>query len=146
MINLTDQQIKEIAELLDAGMVCYYNKKTGEIKSVIDFDSNPGADEELWEDDIKELEDNDEDYIHFESYTSRESFEVMADFAENVDNTGLRKKLIYALNNRKPFQNFKWQIDNSGEYRQKWFDFKNNRYIEFVKDQLEAINRSDDEG
>lgn len=41
----------------------------------------------------------------------------MADFAENVDDTRLKDKLTNALNRPKPFQNFKWQIDNSGEFR-----------------------------
>jgi hypothetical protein len=30
-------------------------------------------------------------------------------------------------------------VDNSGSYRQKWFDFKNQRLIEWVKDQLEIL-------
>ena len=64
----------------------------------------------------------------------------MADFAENVDSIKLRESLINALNKKHPFQNFKWIIDNSGPYRQKWFDFKNQRLIEWVKDQLEILD------
>ena len=52
----------------------------------------------------------------------------MLDFAESVDNVNLQERLINSLNKSKPFRNFKWQIDNSGNYLQKWFDFKNNRY------------------
>ena len=39
MINLTKDQIKEIAEQLDCGMRCYINKETGEIKTTPDFDN-----------------------------------------------------------------------------------------------------------
>lgn len=46
---------------------------------------------------------------------------------------------INALNRSKPFRNFKWQIDNSGDYRQVWFDFKRRRYKEFVKKQIEEF-------
>ena len=35
MIKLTDQQIKEIAENLDCGMRCFYNKQSGEIKTLL---------------------------------------------------------------------------------------------------------------
>lgn len=145
MINLTDKQIKNIAEDLDCGFICYYNKRTGEIKNMLDMDSWDGADEELWEEDQKELEENSADYIEFEGFESRESFIIMEDFAETVDDSKLRDSLINALNKRKPFANFKWQIDNSGDYRQQWFDYKNKRYIEHVKDQLEQYNSMEDD-
>ncbi len=62
----------------------------------------------------------------------------MADFAEQLDDSNkLKTKLINALNKRKPFREFKFVIDNSGEYRQKWFDFKNEQLQQWVKDKFE---------
>jgi hypothetical protein len=138
MIKLTKDQVKEIADQLDVGMKCYINKETGEIVSVLDFESWPTADTELWEDVLNELEENWDKYIEIERMKSHESFEIMADFAETVDDKDLQNKLILSLNKRHPFQNFKWQIDNSGPYRQKWFDFKNQRIIDWVRNQLES--------
>jgi hypothetical protein len=113
------------------------------IKFMLDFDSGY-ADEELWEDDIKELDENWDKYVEIQKMESHESFEIMADFAENVDNRELRDSLIKALNNKHPFRNFKWVVDNSGPYRQKWFDFKNQRLIEWVETQLDVINTIND--
>lgn len=144
MIKLTKQQIKEIAEELDCGMKCYYNKKTKEIKLLPDFDSYYGADEEPWAEELKKLEENWTDYIEIECMNSQESFLVMENFANFIENSTLREKLINSLNRSKPFRNFKWIIDNSGDYRQQWFEFKNQKYIEFVKDQLEQFNRIED--
>lgn len=141
MIKLTDQQIKEIAENLDGGMKCYYNEQTGEIKILLDFDNFDGADEELWEEEIKEIDEHWGDLVEFEKISSRESFQLMVDFAESVDNPRLQERLFIALNRSKPFRNFKWQIDNSGEYRQRWFKYKDQRYIEWVKEQLNDHNR-----
>lgn len=45
-MNLTIKQIEEIAENLDCGTKCYYNLKTGEIKTLLNFDSWDDADEE----------------------------------------------------------------------------------------------------
>lgn len=140
MIALNRKQISEIADSLDAGMNCYFNIKSGEIKTIIDLDSWIGADEEPWEEDIKEIEENYEDYIAFDRMNTNQSFELMADFADSLDNENIRIKLENALNKSKPFRNFKWVIDNSGEYRNQWFEFKKNRYIEFVKEQIEAYN------
>ena len=67
----------------------------------------------------------------------------MADFTETVDNQKLRDKLVNSLNKSKPFRNFKWQIDNSGEYRQKWFDYKKLRYIKSVKEQIDNYKREE---
>ncbi|MGE5458716.1 MAG: UPF0158 family protein [Methanococcaceae archaeon] len=89
MISLTKDQIKEIADYLDSGMKCYINKETGILKFTPDYDSGY-ADEELWEDDLNELEKNWDKYVEIEKMESHESFEIMADFAENVDNRELR--------------------------------------------------------
>lgn len=144
MIKLTKDQIKEVAEQLDCGFKCYVNKETGTIQSVINFDKWLGGDEDPWAEVTKELEENWDKYIEVDGMESKDSFNVMADFAENVDSVELRESLIKALNRKHPFQNFKWVIDNSGPYRQKWFDFKNQRYIEWVEDQLESFNFPND--
>lgn len=144
MIKLTKDQIKEVAEQLDCGFKCYVNKETGTIQSVINFDKWLGGDEDPWTEVTKELEENWDKYIEVDGMESKDSFNVMADFAENVDSVELRESLIKALNRKHPFQNFKWVIDNSGPYRQKWFDFKNQRYIEWVEDQLESFNFPND--
>lgn len=134
----TEKQIEEIADNLDCGMRCYYNLKTGDLKTIIDFDSWIDADEEPWDKDLKEIEENWSDYIEFEGMTSNDSFKIMTDFADNIDNKKIQDKLYNALNKSKPFRNFKWQIDNSADYRQQWFDFKKIRYIQLVKDQIDT--------
>ncbi len=133
----TKKQIQEIAENLDCGMRCFYNLKTGEIKTILNFDSGIGVDEEIWEEESKEIDKNWDDYFEFEGFESYESFKIMEDFAEIVEDTKLQNKLINALNRPKPFRNFKCQIDNSGDYRQQWFDFKKMRYIQWIKEQID---------
>jgi len=139
MISLTKDQIKEIAEQLDCGMRCYINKETGAIQITPDFD-NWYTDDELWTDVLIELEENWGNYVEIERMESRDSFDLMADFAESVDSKELRDSLINALNKKHPFRNFKWVVDNSGPYRQKWFDFKNRSLIEWVEKKLGEIN------
>jgi hypothetical protein len=68
---------------------------------------------------------------------SNQSFRVMERFVDRVDSEKFREKLINALNRRKPFRNFKYQIDDS-DYRQDWFDFKLQQNMEWVKEQIEA--------
>lgn len=140
MISLTKSQIKEIAEFLDSGMKCYIHRETGNIKSVLDFESSQSDDIEVWEDDIKELKENWDSYCEIKRMNSYESFKIMEDFVETVDATRLHDDLTNALNKKHPFQSFKWLIDNSGLYRQRWFDFRNQKQIEWVIDQLNNLD------
>lgn len=39
----------------------------------------------------------------------------------------MEKPFTQSFKQAEPFQNFKYEIDNSGEYRQQWFDFKQER-------------------
>jgi hypothetical protein len=139
-MKLTKKQIEEIADDLDCGMRCFYHLKTREITTLLNYDHWMGADTEPWEEDMEEIDENWGDYFEFQGFESHESFQIMADFAESIDNPKLQNKLISALNRSKPFRNFKWQIDNSGEYRQQWFQFKKTRYIQWVIEQIEIYN------
>jgi hypothetical protein len=141
-LKLTEEQIKSIAEELDAGFNVYLNIETKEIKSIIDFDNNYAADTEPWEEDVKEIEENFNKYLKFEKMDSRESFQVMEEFVVTVNDEELRKKIELGLSLSKPFRNFKDIIDDENEYRKNWFAFKSTKYIEFVKEQLESYNNN----
>jgi hypothetical protein len=143
-MKLTEKQIEEIADNLDIGLKCFYNLKTGEIKSILNFDRWMGADREPWEEESKEIDDNRTDYYEFEGFTSHDSFEIMADFAESVDDRRLQDKLFSALNRSKPFRNFKWEIDNSGKYRELWFTYKRWRLKEWIRKQADQIENTDE--
>lgn len=134
-MNLTDKQISEIAELLDCGMTCFYHIPTGEIES--HPDPNDGYfDPEPWQDLIDKIEKDWGNYERFEKMNSNESFQVMERFANSLTDTKFKDKVMESISRRKPFQNFKRLIDHS-DYRQMWFDFKNQSYIDYVREQIE---------
>ena len=138
MLTFTKEQIKEITDQLDTGFRVFYHKVSGELIFVPDTDKHYGMEIEAWQDDLDKLDKDFTAYQEIEAMDSRDSFGVMADFAEQVPDSNLRNKLIDALNRKKPFREFKFVIDNSGKYRQSWFDFKNNRYLEWTEDQVKA--------
>ena len=137
----TEKQIEEIADYLDCGMRCYFNLKTGDIKILPNFDDWLGADEEPWQDEIRKIDEAGGDCLEFEGFETHESFQIMIDFAERIEEPKLRDELIKILNRPKPFRNFKWQIDRSGVYRQQWFDFKKMRYVNWVKEQIDLNDK-----
>lgn len=134
-MKITKEQISEIAELLDCGMICFYHRPTGTIESYPDPDS-PFFDPEVWQDTIKRIENDWGNYDRFEKMDSTQGFQLMEDFAYSLTDEKFRDKIIDQLSRRRPFRNFKNLIDSS-DYRQSWFDFKKNAYIDFVKKQIE---------
>jgi Uncharacterised protein family (UPF0158) len=136
MLTFTKQQIKEIADQLDCGFRAFYHKQSGELIFVPNTEKHPNMDTEAWEDELDKLDENYLDYKQIEAMESSDSFNLMEDFAEEMSDARLQGKLFTALNRKHPFREFKFVIDNSGEYRNAWFEFKNKRYFEWVENQI----------
>jgi hypothetical protein len=63
------------------------------------------------------------------------------EFARQItDEFELQAELLDALAKKKPFQEFKYVIDCSGPFRQDWFDFKNQKMVKWVEDQVAALD------
>jgi hypothetical protein len=137
MDNSLKNIIKEIAENLDCGNNCYYNSKTNEILTIPNFENTSDEQElkEFFRDDLNKISEHKADFIKFEVLESFESFKIMERFSEQMSDQNFKSKLKNVLENKKPFQNFKNSIDNS-DFRQEWFDFKENELEKIVEIQL----------
>lgn len=141
MTTLSKENIKEIADQMDMGLNAFFHKETGELIFVPDLDQFYGMDLEGWDEDFDKLKKNKKKFIEIEKQRSHDSFQAMQDFAEQVDDTSTRTKLLEALNRKKPFSNFKDAVDNSGDYREQWFAFKDKRNIEWVEAALKYLEK-----
>jgi hypothetical protein len=97
------EKIKDIAENLDIGMKCFVHLETKEIKFIPDFDKHPCMDSEVRSADNKEIENNLGAYLEIDGMDSRDSFRVMEDFVDTVENENLKEKLVDSLHRPKPF-------------------------------------------
>ena len=132
--------LKDIAEKMEMGMSCFIHKKTYEVVPVPDEGRFPEMDWEeedsLWKEDIDKVSDN-PDYLEIEKMQSSDSFKVMEGFALSLPENATKIRLITALEGYKPFGNFNHQIHNAGKEKEKWFQFRREKEIEWIKDQLE---------
>lgn len=135
MLSPTPTQIKEIAEQLDCGFCCYYNTKTGEIISIPDFEDSISDFEEFYGEDLAKIKKDKKNYVIITKPSSREGFEIMENFIDEVEDIKLRDELSNALNKKKPFSHFKFIVENSA-YRQTWFDFKAEQIQRLVIEQM----------
>lgn len=116
----TKEQIEKIAESLDKWYEEFFSSQNRGNKRITHFENWLDSSAiDLWDDDVKEIEKNSEDYFEFENIDSYEFYQIMTDFAESVKDIRLQERLIQALSSSKPFRNFKWQIAYSGNYREK---------------------------
>jgi hypothetical protein len=123
------------------GMVCFLNTGTMETESLLS-DSYPVSGDDEYEALCREIYDKVDSWEHFariDPPESRRAYQIMEDFIENcIPDKDWRTKygLMEALSKRKPFQNFKYTIDNS-PYRQSWFNFRQIQLEEFVRECLD---------
>ncbi len=71
--------------------------------------------------------------LHIEPMSSRESFQIMEDFADSVTDKVDQEKLYVALNQRHPFSSFKDMLHYTGQ-RENWFAYKDERMKEVVEE------------
>jgi len=138
-MELTEEQVKAIAEDLQTGFDVYLHIDTKEMKTIREFEELDESSSE-WRKELKEIKKDPNKYLSFEKLDSVESFRLMSDFIGTVSNKNLREKLEMAIDQPKPGRNFNIILNNEPQYRQKWFDFRNDKYIEYVKTILELHN------
>lgn len=130
--------INPIAQSIDAGFSCFLNPETLEMEDVpkmlidnsheFEMLTRHSADEE-------ELKHESwQEYYTFEPLDSHESFLIMQNFTENLNDEILREELFDALNNKSPFANFKRVIDKR-ELSGHWFPYK----MEYLEDHVKQI-------
>lgn len=144
MNNTTTKNIKEIAEQLDCGFRAYIHKKTKQLLFFPDEDSLPNIEIDFWNEELEQLENNYTDYYEIDKWTTSDAFETMKEFAEQLTEKNLQSRLFIALKKNKPFRKFKFVINNSGDFRQQWFDFKNKWQQDFVARQLNKLKLTDE--
>ena len=129
--------IKEIAQVLDSGFNCYYNPKTDEIVTIPNFGQISDEDEfrETFGVELEKVKKSKAEFIKIEVLESFKSFKIMERFISQIADKQLQAQLENILERKKPFPNFKNSIDNS-DYRQNWFDFKQNELEKIVETQL----------
>jgi len=138
-MKISEENISEIAEWLDMGMICAYHQPT----ETVEYHPDPLSayfDPELWDEVMDKIDSDMENYIRFEGMESRQAFRVMEDFANAIPDLRFKSRLFDELSRPKPFRNFKFAVDNS-EYREDWFAFKHEAFKDWVKKQIEYMEK-----
>ncbi len=127
--------VPQIADSLNAGLVCFLNIDTLEVEDVPESLATDPDEYELMTG--ESFEDLDLKYLKWDNFIeihppgSNVSYSYMTDFAEALPNCSFKQRAFQALEQKRPFANFKYLVENS-DYSQDWFDYKQNRLEEYV--------------
>src|SRR5882757_1242765 len=138
-IEIKPETVKEIAEYLDMGMLCFYNKTNGELEYYPDGLEYSGLEDE-WAEVTSKIEASPKAYLQIEKMNSREAFKVMENFINGINHIPTHNKFIDVISRKKPFAHFNNMISHYPDLQEQWFAYKLQSYIEFVKSQIELNN------
>lgn len=137
-MEITPQLLDDIAQELSIGNCCFLNIHTGEVAtypSVLKYDD---TDSEFWQDVLDQVNDTPQDYIEIEGMESWESFGVMEDFISVMVPAIHQNRFVDAISKKHPFRRFNELLHDFESLRNQWFEYKYQRYMTFVNEQLES--------
>ena len=129
-----DVYLEDIADKLEETTDCweqYLNIRTGKFETLSDG-TYIETDEELAE----KIEESDE-YIRLPNQREIPEYNIMENFAANIENTDVSNRLFSALKGRKPFRHFKDEINYIG-IAEEYYRFKSAALLRIAQDWCEA--------
>jgi uncharacterized FlgJ-related protein len=87
--------VREIAQELDCGNECYYNRRTNEIIAIPDFSQISDEEEfkEIFREHLEKIHQKKENFIKIEIPESFESFKIMEQFIEQLKDQNFKLEL-----------------------------------------------------
>ena len=132
--QLSKKQVFDISQELQCGMKVFVNTDTLEYKSVLDMDDMD--DLGCWDEELGEIENTWKRFFTIEKMSSREGYQIMEDFVNELRDGYFKENLIKILERKSPFANFEAEVESS-EFREQWFAFRDAAYVEYVQEELE---------
>lgn len=132
-MEVTDELLREIAEILDEGEVVYLHKTTLEMLTYPDSDD---SEFDYLKEEVREIVfANPDDYVLFEPPTSHESYRFMEEFAISQPTDAMRARLLDSLQAKRPFRAFRDAIEWNG-LLDDWYISKQAQLEIFARDQV----------
>jgi hypothetical protein len=146
MLTLSEKEVEKIAAQLLKGMICFYqldNKKIHHLPDDEDYFNYDLTPEE--EDILDEIDDNPDNFAEFTKMEPNQEHQVMENFAERiVKERNFQDELFNALSKPKAATGFKFLIDSSGKYSEKWQEYRIGKYKDWVKEQVDSFNYAEE--
>lgn len=146
MLTLSEKEVENIAAQLLKGMICFYQldkKKLHHLPDDEDYFNYDLTPEE--EDILDEIDDDPDNFAEFTRMESAQEHQMMENFVDKVvRERNFQDELFNALSKPKAATAFKFLIDSSGKYNEKWSTYRLDKYKDWVKEQVDSFNFTED--
>jgi len=146
MLTLSEKEVENIAAQLLKGMICFYQldkKKLHHLPDDEDYFNYDLTPEE--EDILDEIDENPDNYAEFTRMEPAQEHQMMENFVDRVvRERNFQDELFNALSKPKAATAFKFLIDSSGKYNEKWSTYRLDKYKDWVKEQIDSFNFTED--
>ncbi|MGY6741962.1 MAG: UPF0158 family protein [Cecembia sp.] len=146
MLTLSEKEVENIAAQLLKGMICFYQldkKKLHHLPDDEDYFNYDLTPEE--EDVLDEIDDNPDNYAEFTKMEPAQEHQMMEAFTVRiVKERNFQDDLFNALSKPKAATAFKFLIDSSGKYKDKWITYRLDKYKDWVKEQVDSFNYAEE--
>ncbi|QDH78173.1 hypothetical protein FKX85_03605 [Echinicola soli] len=146
MLKLTEKEIAAIANYLLKGKVCYYQEDKKIIHHLPDEEENFNENLTPEEEDLlDEIDAEPMNYAEFVKMEPAQESLLMDQFAERfVESKSFQEDLYDALTKSKAMERFTFLIEESNTYKQKWLDYRLQKYKDWVMEQVDSYNTLED--
>ncbi|MEN2283314.1 UPF0158 family protein [Algoriphagus sp. SE2] len=145
MFSLTEKEVGLISTQLLKGNVCFYQIDKKKIHHMPDDEDYFNYDlTEAEEDILDEIEENPDNFAEFTKMEPAQEHQMMQDFVDRkIKEKNLAEDLVNALSKPKASTGFKFLIDES-KYKNEWLEYRLSKYQDWVKEQVDSFNYSED--
>lgn len=131
---------KAIAKALQAGNICYVNRQTREITTIVDLPEGTKDTSER-QAQLEKLEEKIKRYYKVPRMSPAEAIHIMHDFVDEDLAFANKKELTNALKRKNPSRNFLQILQHNEELHEYWLIFQAKWYQEWVRGYLLDIYR-----
>lgn len=139
MTQIPQETVQEIADHLGMGFRVFLHRETWELVTYPNEDKSASFEPSMWKKEIQAIRKERDKYHEIEGMEPHDAFRVMEDFIATITDLPLKNRLSRAIEQKRPFTHFRAQIDRSGVYRERWFQFRDQKLKEWVQEQLEQL-------
>ena len=143
MIQLSEEQLKEIYQAITIDTSNVYIDRQTEKIYIVPTDENKEFNIEAWDFYQSTILINEKNYIEISPMLNRKCLNILEDFAEICQRPKLQQYLFKALNSKHPFSNFKYYLAKNPNEEKNFYAFKYERYVNYIKKHLQYDSEED---
>ena len=137
MKKIALHDIRKVVKLLDSRHLVYIHLETGKIIGIPEFDDFIDFVDDESQIYYSEIETHPNEYYQIQPLSSRETFNLMMDFAQEQEEMDVTNELVRALRKSNAIVEFKRKLNQlNSSVKRNWITFQEEKTIQHIRNKL----------